>query len=62
MGIGLIHFNQGDYPKADPYYEEALSIFRKIKSQDHREIGNCLNNMAASYRNQERYKEAEVTV
>ena len=50
----------GKYDEAEPLYEEALSLARKL-GPSHRELlGNRLNNLAVFYRHTGRLKQAEV--
>ncbi|MFX0112926.1 MAG: tetratricopeptide repeat protein [Candidatus Hodarchaeota archaeon] len=42
--LGASHTQRGDSEKADTCYNEALSIWKDIKNQDH--IARCLNNLA----------------
>ena len=44
---------------AEPLYEEALSIRRRVLGVDHPDTADSLNNLAGLYHAQGRYDEAE---
>ena len=49
---------KGAYEDAEPLYEEALSISRRVLGADHPDTATSLNNLAGLYRAQGRYAEA----
>ena len=57
-----MYYDQGRYEDAEPLYDEALSISRRVLGVDHPETATSLNNLAGLYRAQGRYVEAAPTV
>ncbi len=51
--------DHGQYPQAEPLFQQALAIYEKTRGPDHLEAANELNNLAYLYQNQGRYGEAE---
>ena len=49
----------GGISDAEPLYEEALSIRRRVLGADHPDTADSLNNLAGLYHAQGRYDEAE---
>ena len=50
----------GKYDEAEPLYEEALSLARKLGPSHRESLGNRLNNLAVFYRHTGRLSQAEV--
>ena len=50
--------SQGRYDDAEPLFEEALSIHRRVLGADHPDTAISLNDLASLYRAQGRYVEA----
>ena len=42
----MLIFNQGEHDKAKPMLEQALRIRRKQSGNEHRDVAECLNNLA----------------
>ncbi|BAY16258.1 hypothetical protein NIES21_20830 [Anabaenopsis circularis NIES-21] len=55
---GLYH-SQGKYSKAEPLYQEALALRRKLLGEENPNVANSLNNLANLYDSQGKYNEAE---
>ena len=56
--LGMIYDNIGRYSDAEPLYDQALSICRRVLRADHPNTAGSLNNLAGLYRAQGRYAEA----
>ena len=56
--LGNVHYRSARYAMAEPLYDEALSIHRRVLGVDHPDTATGLNNLAALYRAQGRYAEA----
>lgn len=50
---------QGRYGDAEPLYEQALELSKRLLGDDHPDIATSLNNLAELYRTQGRYGQAE---
>ena len=57
--LGYEHYRFARYAMAEPLYDEALSITRRVLGADHPNTAVSLNNLAALYRAQGRYEDAE---
>ncbi len=57
--LALLYSSQGRYTEAEPLYQEALSLSKKLLGQDHPDVATSLNNLALLYSSQGRYTEAE---
>ena len=57
--LATIYDNTGRYSEAEPLFEEALSIRRRLLGADHPDTAVSLNNLAGLYRIQGRYDDAE---
>jgi tetratricopeptide (TPR) repeat protein len=57
MASALMH--AGDYVAAEPLYQQALAIQEKALGADHPDMATSLDNLAALYRREGRYAEAE---
>ena len=53
-----VYHDTGRYEDAEPLYDEALSISRRVLGADHPETATSLNKLAGVYRAQGRYVEA----
>ena len=56
--LAMIYENTGRYDEAEPLFDQALSIRRRVLGADHPDTAISLNNFAALYRAQGRYSEA----
>ena len=54
----MIYHDTRRYEDAEPLYDEALSIRRRVLGADHPETATSLNKLAGLYRAQGRYVEA----
>ena len=52
----------GDYAKAEPLYEEALEIRRKVLGREHPDTAISLNNLASLYQADGRLRQSRATV
>ncbi|QDU29442.1 photosystem I assembly protein Ycf3 [Anatilimnocola aggregata] len=43
--LGILTSDQGDYPAARKYYEEALVVYRKVLGNEHKSTAGTLNNL-----------------
>ncbi len=57
--LGEISFQQGWFEQAEPYYQQALEIRRKLLPPAHEEIVSSLNNLSAAYFFQGKYRQAK---
>jgi len=51
--------NLGEYTQAEPLYEQALDIYRRVLGDDHALTATSLNNLAGLYKDQEYFAKAE---
>ena len=51
--------NQGRYSEAEPLYQQALELRKKLLGEEHPDVATSLNNLAGLYNNQGRNSEAE---
>ena len=56
--LGNEHYRSARYAMAEPLYDQALSIHRRVLGADHPDTAESLNNLAVLYRVQERHAEA----
>ncbi|MCY7276218.1 MAG: CHAT domain-containing protein, partial [Phormidesmis sp. CAN_BIN44] len=49
----------GRYSDAEPFYQQALSIYKTALGEKHPNVATSLNNLAALYSDQGRYRDAE---
>ena len=47
------------YSDAEPLYQQALELRKRLLGEEHPDVAQSLNNLAGLYRNQGRYSEAE---
>jgi tetratricopeptide (TPR) repeat protein len=59
LGIGRFYLGQGNYELAEPPYLQALERLKKVLGNDHPDVAQSLNNLAALYHHQGRYEDAE---
>jgi tetratricopeptide (TPR) repeat protein len=52
----LLYQDIGEYAKAEPLYQEALRIRRKVLGSEHPDTALSLNNLAVLYQSMERTK------
>jgi tetratricopeptide (TPR) repeat protein len=57
--FGLFAKTRGQYAKAEPLYQWALAIWRKILGPNHPDVGTNLHNLAALYEARGEYAKAE---
>ncbi|MBW4634262.1 MAG: tetratricopeptide repeat protein [Iphinoe sp. HA4291-MV1] len=57
--LAYLHFSQGRYTEAEPLYQQALQLTRRLLGEEHPHVASSLNNLAGLYRYQGRYAEAE---
>ncbi len=51
--------SQGRYAAAEPLYQQALELSKRLLGTEHPDVAFSLNNLAALYDSQGRYAEAE---
>jgi tetratricopeptide (TPR) repeat protein len=56
--LGLIKRNQGDYKEALSSYEQALSIYQKLRTSDDLDLATTYNNIGQVHNNMGKYLEA----
>ena len=56
--LGNEYYRSARYAMAEPLYDQALSIHRRVFGADHPDTAESLNNLAVLYRVQERHTEA----
>ena len=56
---GFYLHDQGRYKEAEPLYQEALALRKRLFRYEHPDVATSLNNLALLYRAQGRYREAE---
>ncbi|EIJ44241.1 tetratricopeptide repeat protein [Beggiatoa alba B18LD] len=57
--LGLIAFQQQDYAKAEPLYQQALALREKLLGREHADVAVSLNNLAKLYATQGQYEKAK---
>ena len=57
--LAFFYDTQGNYAKAEPLYNRALSIKEKALGPDHPSVATTLNNLALLYRATDRSEEAK---
>ena len=57
--LACLYQAQGDYPRAEPLYRQALEIRKKVLGENHPDYAISLNNLARLYRAQGDYPRAE---
>ncbi|WP_287131357.1 tetratricopeptide repeat protein [Candidatus Cyanaurora vandensis] len=57
--LGYLYESQGRYEQAEPLYEQALALSRKLLGEEHPAVASSINNLAALYDSQGRYEQAE---
>ena len=57
--LAALYYSQGRYEAAEPFYLEALEMFKYLLGEQHPAVATSLNNLAALYWAQGRYEEAE---
>ncbi|NEQ81057.1 MAG: tetratricopeptide repeat protein, partial [Moorea sp. SIO2I5] len=50
---------QGRYQEAEPLYQQALDLRKRLLGEEHPDVATSLNNLAALYSRQGRYQQAE---
>ena len=55
----MLYYSQGRYGEAEPLYQEALAMRKRLLGDEHPDVATSLNNLALLYNNQGRYGEAE---
>ena len=59
MDLGSLYDFNGCYKEAEPLFNQALEIRRKIYGEYHPSVASSLNNLAELYRKEGKYNEAE---
>ncbi|MDZ8261154.1 tetratricopeptide repeat protein [Nostoc sp. ChiQUE01b] len=57
--LAYLYDSQGRYSEAEPLYQQALALDRKLLGESHPDVATSLNNLAGLYDSQGRYSEAE---
>ena len=57
--LAFVYDAQGDYEKAEDFYERALEIREKVLGQEHPDTATMYNNLAGVYKTQGDYEKAE---
>ena len=57
--LAALYYSQGRYEQAEPLYEQALGLRRKLLGEDHPDVTASLNNLARLSYSQGRYEQAE---
>ena len=57
--LAFFYEEQGRYEQAEPLYEQALAMMRKLRGEDHPNVATSLNNLAELHRSQGHYEQAE---
>ncbi|ALG66720.1 tetratricopeptide repeat protein [Beggiatoa leptomitoformis] len=57
--LGLIHFQQADYSRAELFYQRALALREKLLGAEHPDVAVSLNNLAKLYMMQANYIQAK---
>ena len=59
--LAVLYLAQGKYKKAEPLYEEALSMCRRLfGNHDHHDLATTISNLAQIYELQGKYNPAEL--
>ena len=56
---GYYFDNLGRYGEAEPFYVEALGMYKRLLGESHPDVASSVNNLAVLYSSQGRYSEAE---
>jgi CHAT domain-containing protein len=54
-----LYQDQGDYPRAEPLFRQAMEIRKKVLGENHPDYATSLNNLAGLYKQQRDYARAE---
>ncbi|RKH74358.1 CHAT domain-containing tetratricopeptide repeat protein [Corallococcus aberystwythensis] len=57
--LGLLHWLQGDFDRAEPLFQRGLEIREKAFGKDHPDVADSLNHLANLYIQQGRYTRAQ---
>ena len=57
--LAVLYESQGRYQEAEPLYQQALQLYKRLLGEEHPSVGTSLNNLAGLYYIQDRYQEAE---
>jgi tetratricopeptide (TPR) repeat protein len=57
--LALLYDSQGRYAEAEPLYQQALEMTKRLLGEEHPSVATSLNNLAGLYNSQGRYAEAE---
>ncbi|MEH2024527.1 tetratricopeptide repeat protein, partial [Nostoc sp.] len=54
-----LYESTGRYSEAEPLYQQALALRKRLLGDNHPDVANSLNNLAGLYKSTRRYSEAE---
>jgi tetratricopeptide (TPR) repeat protein len=57
--LASIYKSQGQYAKAEPLYQQALELRKRLLGHEHLSVTQSLSNLAYLYESQGRFAEAE---
>jgi tetratricopeptide (TPR) repeat protein len=57
--LAALYYTQGQYAKAEPFFEQALAIVEKAQGAEHPDVAHALNSLALLYLAQGQYAKAE---
>ncbi|MEH2302417.1 MAG: tetratricopeptide repeat protein [Nostoc sp.] len=57
--LAELYFSTGRYDEAEPLFQQALELRKRLLKDNHPDVATSLNNLALLYRSTERYREAE---
>jgi tetratricopeptide (TPR) repeat protein len=55
----MLYSSQGRYEQAEPLYQQALEMWKRLLGDEHPDVATSLNNLAGLYDSQGRYEQAE---
>jgi tetratricopeptide (TPR) repeat protein len=59
LALASLYSDMGDYTKAEPIYQQALEIYRKVLGENHPDYAASLNSLASLYSDMGDYTKAE---
>jgi tetratricopeptide (TPR) repeat protein len=57
--LGYVHYNQGEYDKAEAAYREALAIARKVRGDEHEDVATQLSGLGLTLWQKDELAKAE---